>query len=134
MPGILLHRDEADDIGRLRRRQPRAVTRLLALLGEVSTTPDLVDRLTQAEFGADATGPFHVSRWVSQQRQGRNLWRLKVWDLEQIGIRYRVVYAFEAATGDIFILGVTPRRDFNYADDAFTRRVTACYDRHFGTP
>ena len=134
MPRVLLHRDATHDISQLRRRQPGAVARLVAVLAEIAAAPELVDRLTQADFGVHGTGPFHVGRSVGQQRRGRNLWRLKVWDLEQIGIRYRVVYAFEAATGDIYILGVTPRGHFNYTDDAFTRRVTACYDRNFGPP
>ncbi len=134
MPRVLLHRDATHDIGQLRRRQPGAVARLLAVLDEIATNPELVDRLTQADFGMYGTAPFHVSRWAGQQRQGRNLWRLKVWDLEQVGIHYRVVYAFEAATGDIYILGVTPRRHCNYTNDAFTRRVTACYDRNFAAP
>jgi hypothetical protein len=65
---------------------------------------------------------------IEQQRLGRNLWRLKHWDLEGQGKRYRVVYALDPRVSRYYVLGVFPR-EFNYeSKDARTRRVIAAYE------
>lgn len=112
-----------------------SAVRLAALMEQARTDPALFDRLTQHDYGLAGTADFHVSRWESQQNnEQRNLWRLKLWDLEKLGVRYRVVYAFEPLTRTIAVLGIARRKEFNYEDDAFTRRVIECYDRHFDRP
>lgn len=134
MSRVAIHRDAEVDLAAIRSAgDSRSADRIEVMLEQIATDPDLRDRLTQHDYGMHGTADFHVSRWQSQQRKhNRNLWRLKVWDLEEKHIRYRVVYAFEPLSGDIFVLGITPRRGFNYEDDTFTQRVIACYDRHFG--
>jgi hypothetical protein len=129
----VFHRDAEADLKAIREREPLSAGRLLAALEQAKADPDLMDRLTQHDYGVAGTADFHVSRWESQQyKYKRNLWRLKLWDLENQGIRYRVIYAFEPASHSVFVLGVTARRTFNYEDnDAFTRRVVGCYDRYF---
>lgn len=131
MPRLYLHTDAKADLAAIGGHDFPTAARIYALLEQIKADADLLDRLTQHDFGADGTADFHVSMWKNQQnKHKRNLWRLKAWDLEEQRIRYRVVYAFEPATGDIFVLGVTSRRTFNYEDDEFTKRVIACYDRH----
>lgn len=46
------------------------------------------------DYGAHRSADFHVSKWFEQRNKGRDLWRLKVWDLGDKGLRYRVAYAF----------------------------------------
>jgi len=134
VPKVAIHRDANADIAAIRHMDIQAAARILALLEQVAADPNLQDRLTQHDFGATGTTDFHVSRWQSQQnKHKRNLWRLKIWDLEQQKIRYRVIYAFEPLSRNLFVLGVTPRRTFNYEDDdPFTKRIVECYDRCFG--
>ena len=56
------------------------------------------------------------------------MFRLKVWDLEDKGLRYRVVYAFMPRRKDHYVLGVVPR-DFNYEPNhELTRRILTAYE------
>lgn len=102
---------------------------LAATLQHIAGDQRLLDSLTIKDFGSHGSDAFHVDRWVEQQREGRNLWRLKVWELEGKGKRYRVAYALDPRTSRYYVLGIFTR-DFNYdATDARTRRILASYDR-----
>lgn len=91
---LFIHEDAAADLSKLRQTELQAAARIVALLEELKGNPDLLDRLTQHDYGAYQSADFHVSKWHEQWNQGRDLWRLKVWDLEDQGLRYRIVYAF----------------------------------------
>ena len=128
MPHLLIHRDAADDLLALRVVDERSAGRIVALLETLKGDPDLLDRLTQHEYGRGREAKIHVSKWVGQWNKGRNLWRLKIWDLEDKGVRQRIVYAFEPGTGKHHVLGVVPR-EFNYdAGHPLSRRIFAAYD------
>lgn len=125
---LFIHNDAEDDLERLWDSEPVAAARVAVLLEELEGNPDLLDRLTQQDFGAYRLEDFHVSDWKAQQRKGRNLWRLKIWDLEDKGIRYRIVYAFMPRQQDYSVLGIVPR-EFNYdASHELTRRIVAAYE------
>jgi len=125
---LFIHNDAEDDLERLWDSEPVAAAQVAALLEELEGNTDLLDRLTQQDFGAYGLEDFHVSEWKEQQRKGRNLWRLKIWDLEDKGIRYRIVYAFMTRQQDYSVLGIVPR-DFNYdASHELTRRIVAAYE------
>lgn len=124
---ILVHDDARRDLEKLWDEAPLAAARITVLLEELEGNPDLQDRLTQQDFGAYGSADFHVSKWVSQWNKGRDLWRLKVWDLENQGLRYRVVYALIRGRQDYRVLGIVPRT-FNYdPDHELTRRILAAY-------
>jgi hypothetical protein len=126
---IVLHRGAHADLEAIWDEDPDSAAKIYALLQEVKGSQALLDALTTHDFGAHATQRFHVSRWLAQQRKGRNLWRLKVWGLNQHGIRYRVVYAFDPRIHRHFILGIV-NRDFDYDEsDPRTRRILEAYDR-----
>lgn len=128
MFSLQVHDDAEADLEALFRRSPRVASRILVLLEEVEADQDLLDRLTQQDFGQDRATEFQVSRWIRQWNKGKNLWRLKVWDLEDKGIRYRVVYAFVPQRRQYHVLGIVPR-SFNYEDDhPLTLRILAAYD------
>lgn len=55
------------------------------LLEHLDGNQDLLDRLSQQDFGVAKAADFHVSKWVEQWRRGTNLWRLRVWDLRESG-------------------------------------------------
>ena len=107
--------------------EPRAAARLLALFEQLEGDPDLLDRLTQHGYGAHRSADFHVSKWFEQWNKGRDLWRLKVWDLEDKGLRYRVVYAFTPSKHHYHVLAIAPR-EFDYdASHPLSRRILRAY-------
>ncbi|MFB1488915.1 MULTISPECIES: hypothetical protein [unclassified Thiocapsa] len=88
---------------------------------------DLLDRLTQHDYGAHRSADFHVSKWFEQWNKGRDLWRLKVWDLEDKGLRYRVVYAFAPKQHHYHVLAIAPRK-FDYdSSHPFSQRILRAY-------
>jgi hypothetical protein len=125
---LYIHDDAKADLAGLLRRVPRTAGRIVSVLKELAEDQDLLDRLTQHDFGKLPPADFHVSRWVEQWNKGRNLWRIKVWDLEDRGIKYRIVYASVPNRRQYHVLGVVPR-SFNYEEDhPLTRRILAAHD------
>lgn len=118
-----------DDLEQLWAADPVAAGVLEALLERLKSDQQLMDALTVKDFGAYATAAIHVDAWKSQQREGRNLWRLKNWELEDQGKRYRIVYALDPRISRYYVLGIFSR-DFNYdIADPRTRRVLDAYDQ-----
>jgi hypothetical protein len=129
VPSLKVHRDARADLDAIWDSDPDAAARLLALLQEAKTNKTLLDSFSCQDFGASGFESYHVTQWFEQQRQGRNLWRLKVWELEAAEPRYRVIYAFHPLKHIYYVLGIFTR-DFNYEQtDARTQRVLAVYDR-----
>ncbi len=128
MIALFVHNDAKDDLLALRETEPQAAGQILALFEQLEGDPDLLDRLTQHDYGAYGTADFHVSKWQEQWRKGRDLWRLKVWDLEEKGLRQRIVYAFIPGKQHYHVLAITPRRDFDYEErDPITQRILRAY-------
>jgi len=124
---LFVHDDAKDDLLDLRDREPQAVGRILALLEQLEGDPDLLDRLTQHDYGAYHSADFHVSKWQEQWRKGKNLWRLKVWELDDMGLRYRIVYAFDPRKHNYHILGIAPRA-FDYdPSHPISQRILRAY-------
>ena len=124
---LFIHKDAITDLTELRRKELKAAARIAALMEELKGDPDLLDRLTQHDYGAHQSADFHVSKWQAQWRQGRDLWRLKIWDLEDQGLRYRVVYAFMPQKQHYHILAIAPR-EFDYdSNHPISRRILRAY-------
>lgn len=129
MLSLFIHDDAKADLTALLEKDPRAAGRILALLEQLEGDSDLLDRLTEHDYGARGRAEFHVSKWQEQWHKGRDLWRLKVWDLENKGLRYRIVYAFVPLKRRYHVLAVTPRRDFNYEErDPLSQRIFRAYE------
>lgn len=127
MLALFIHDDASADLDALWERQPQAAARIVALLEELEGNHDLLDRLTQHDYGAYQSADFHVSKWQEQWRKGRDLWRLKVWELEEHGLRYRVVYAFMPKKHQYHILAIAPR-EFDYdANHPIGQRIIRAY-------
>jgi hypothetical protein len=125
---LFVHDDAEDDLNALWDEAPETAARITVLLEELEGNQDLLDRLTQHDFGAYGSRDFHVSKWIEQWRKGKDLWRLKVWELEKTGVRYRIVYAFVPGKGHYHVLGIVPR-EFNYeADHELSRRILTAYE------
>ncbi|MHB8409001.1 MAG: hypothetical protein ACYDHY_13065 [Acidiferrobacterales bacterium] len=127
MNALFIHDDAAADLEALWQREPYAAGQIVALLEELEGNHDLLDRLTQHKFGASHTSEFHVSKWQEQWRKGRDLWRLKLWDLEDKGLRYRIIYAFMPKRQHYHVLAIAPR-EFNYdSQHPLTQRILRAY-------
>jgi hypothetical protein len=126
---IVIHRGAVADLDALWDVDPEAAATITALLQEAKANQEILDSFTSQDFGAHGAKPYSVLRWSAQQRQGRNLWRLKIWDLERVRSAYRVVYGFDPQKQRYYVLGVF-HRDFNYDEsDPRTQRVLQAYDR-----
>jgi len=126
---LLIHVSAKLDLESIGQDDPDTRDELYALLQEIKSNQDLLDALTIRDFGRARDEKFHVDRWVSQQWQGRNLWRLKSWDIEELGIRYRVIYTLDPRIRRYYVLAVLPRK-FDY-DEQHPRvqQLLAVYDR-----
>ena len=124
---LALHPDAREDLEQLRRVTPTVATKIIALMQEIKGDQQLLDRLTDDGFGADRSERFDVSKWAYYFDRGLNLWRLKLWELERVRLRYRVVYAYEIRSRTYYVLAIVPR-DFNY-DPAHptTQRILDAY-------
>ena len=94
MLSLCVHDDAVADLEALWESEPRAAARIVALLEELDGNKDLLDRLTQHHYGVRSRADFNVSKWLEHWNRGRDLWRLKIWDLEDKGLKYRIIYAF----------------------------------------
>jgi hypothetical protein len=127
VPRLLFHTDAEQDLDDLAASQPKLAARLAALLAETAADPALLDMLTAHGFGSDEREAFGVSRWQAHWRKGKDLWRLKFWELEHQGLPYRVIYALKRGTGDHYVLAIV-NRDFDYdPNHPTTRRILQAY-------
>jgi len=128
VPRLLIHKDAEQDLDDLAIAQPKLAARLAVLLQEISADTRLIDMLTVHGFGLDERAPFDVSKWQAHWKEGRDLWRLKFWELEHQGLPYRVIYALKRGTGDHHVLAIVSR-DFDYdPNHPTTRRLLQAYD------
>lgn len=128
MPRLLFIEDAKRDLAAIRLGAPKLALRLAVLLQELSRDDALLDMLTAHDFGSDKRAALHVSRWQEHWRDGKDLWRLKFWELEDQGIPYRVIYAMKRGTGDHYVLAIV-NRDFNYdRNHLITQRILRAYD------
>jgi len=123
-----IHDDAIADLGSLWEEMPVAAARISVLLQELEGNQDLLDRLTQHNYGSYQSDDIHISKWFEHWRKGKDIWRIKVWDLESKGLMYRIVYAFIPSTHEYHVLAVAPR-DFNYeTDHPITKRILRAYE------
>ena len=128
MISLFVHDDANDDLEALWDTVPRAAARIAVLLEELKGDPDLLDRLTQHDYGVRDHAKFNVSKWLEHWNSGRDLWRLKIWDLEKQGLMYRIIYAFIPLTKHHHILAIAPR-EFNYdSSHPISKRILSAYE------
>ena len=134
MPHLVFAAEVQEDLESLAKVSVALRKRIGALLIELKGDEDLLDRLTQHGYGADKGANFDIGKWVTEHIEGRNLWRLKFWELENKGLKYRVVYSFEPQLKRLAVLGVVNRDLFDYDDESneLANRIRNAYDRIHG--
>jgi len=126
--------DEAtQDVEDLIVAKPVAGYRILAMLEEISEDQEMLERLSWDGYGGKPHDPedeatLSVAKWLGPYRKGKNIWRLRDFELSRLGHEYRIIYAFIPAKDLYYVLAVVERA-FNYdSSHPITQRVFATYD------
>jgi hypothetical protein len=118
-----------EDIKAVRVRSGNAATQIIALLEQLNTDHDLLGYLLEHNHGEPDKDLFNVSKWQAYWQNGYDLWRLKLFNLENVGLRYRIIYAYALEKGiqTFYILAVI-HRDFDYdPTHEITKRLIHSY-------
>ena len=110
---LLIHQHAEDDLESLWVTDPTTAASIEVLLEEIQGDQTLLDALTIDDFGSNQTEDFNVRKWQHFWKRGKDLWRLKIWDLEKSNQRYRVIYAYDVKQHCYQVLAVVPR-SFDY--------------------
>jgi hypothetical protein len=121
---IRVHNDAVADLRAIRASDPEAFGRLFALLEQLKADLTWVDRLLDSGHGSDRVGPIAVMKWHDAHRvAGLPLWRLKFWDLEKSGLKYRVIYLYNWPDRSYNVMAVVHRDSFDYDDPTDPIRI-----------
>lgn len=117
---LIIHDDATDDLrGILGKNRPTGL-KLAKFLEQLRCDQDLLDRLTQNDFGGSPSRPrpktakFNTGFWIAAQDQGMNLWRLRSFDVDALD--YRIIYAF-FPTETYIVLAVAEKAQHGNPDD-----------------
>ena len=126
--------DEAtQDVEDILVAEPVAGYRIIAMLEEISGSQEILERLSWDGYGGKPHAPeddatLSVAKWIGPYRKGKNIWRLRDFELSKLGHEYRIIYAFIPSKDLYYVLAVVERA-FNYdSTHPITQRVFATYD------
>lgn len=123
---IAIHRSAGDDLKALAADDSTQVVaaKVLELVRELRANPRLLGNLLDHGYRTEF---IDVSKFQAYWRQRLDLWRLKLWELEDAGLKYRIIYAYSPDTNYFHILAVV-HRDFDYdPEHLVTRRILDDY-------
>lgn len=132
MYSLVVHTDAEDDLEELWQTAEDVAAAISVLLDEIQGSQDLLDALTDHNFGENQSADFHVSKVSKFWDAGKDIWRIKFWDLEQRGLRYRVIYAYERGKKRYYVLGILPRATAYDSNDPRIRRILRAYEDLIG--
>lgn len=116
---LALHNDALDDLRLIRQQSPQAYGCLIALIQQLRVDPALQARLHDINVDSnDRSGVLGVKPCRSVQvATGRKpVYRLRAWDLERQGLRYRLIYIYRWKDQSFNILAVVARSELDYDD------------------
>ena len=121
---LALHSSAKDiDIAELWATKPIVAAKVVAMLEFIQDDQNLLDSLTVHDFGHDQTAAIHVSKWQQFWNRNIDLWRFKIWDLEKLGLQYRVIYFYHLRERCYYVLAIV-HRDFDYdPQHPITKRI-----------
>ena len=135
---IRVHNDATADLRDIRTNDPTGFNRLVALIEQLKADPALGHKLLEHRYGDDRSGLISVQKWVSVYSRVERLpvWRLKSWDLEGTGLRYRLIYLYYWRDRSYNILAIVRRDAINYDDPhhPLRRRIIAAIHADFPRP
>lgn len=115
---LIIHDDAAADLRTMMTQDRTAAIKLAKFLQQLKCDQDLLDRLTQRDYGGSPNRPrprearFNTGFWVAAQNDGMNLWRLRYYEV----LDYRVIYAFFSPETYI-VLGLLEKAEHGNPDD-----------------
>jgi mRNA-degrading endonuclease RelE of RelBE toxin-antitoxin system len=127
---LVVHRDATEDLDALYESDEAAAADIEVLLEEIRDDQTL---LLAMHTHQSMAARFHVSHLLNFSIWGRELWRLKIWELEDADrvLPYRIIYAFH---GNVFYVLAVMHRNQNYEQDPhLVERIKAAC-RSIGIP
>lgn len=125
---LIVHDDATDDLrGILASDRPSGL-RLAKLLQQLKADQDLLDRLTQNNYGGRPSAPrpknatFNTGMWLAAQDDDMNLWRLRPFHFEVLD--YRFIYAFFAPSTYIVLAIVEKAQHGDSTDERFNYELS----------
>jgi hypothetical protein len=127
---LLIHSDAVADLQAIQRAgDTRSYGVVLAFLQQAKADQQILESLSSDFFGVGGVENYDVKKWISQQQQGRQLWRVRLCDIKGLGVPYRILHAFDAVRSTYYVLAILDR-GFNYDDSTpRVKRLLAVYDR-----
>lgn len=127
--------DEAtQDLERILLEKPLAGYRLAVLFEEISGSQQLMEKLSWDRYGGKPHAPengavLSVAKWLGPYRRGKNIWRLRDFELSGLGHEYRIIYAYIPSKDLYYVLAIVERA-FNYdSEHPISQRIFSAYDR-----
>ncbi|WP_202370374.1 hypothetical protein [Pseudomonas sp. MWU318] len=131
---LIVGDDATEDIEKILEINAPAAYRLGVFLQELECDQDLLEKLSWDQYGGKPHLPekgatFSVSKVYSLYRTGKNIWRLRDFELSREGFEYRIIYAYIPAQDLYFVLAVVERA-FDYdPKHPITQRVLDAYNK-----
>ncbi|WP_165493853.1 hypothetical protein [Azotobacter chroococcum] len=137
---FIIHDDATGDLQDVLRTNRAAGLRLAKLLQQLQADQDLLDRLSQRDYGGSPARPrprnaiFNTGFWVAAQDNGMNLWRLRYFD--ELVEGYRLIYAFLPPEDQYILLAIAEKAEYQAENDErfnyelshpLSVRITAAY-------
>ena len=131
---LSFHNDVRFDLAGIKTADAAAHAQLVALLRQLKADEKLAEKLLDHGFGAKGAEDFSVSKWLNVWKTGKDLWRLKFWDLEDLGLRYRVIYVYLPKQARFVVMAIVARGDLDYDDEnhPIRQRIVASLERTYG--
>lgn len=132
--GLEVHNDATADLRQIRQTDPTGFVRLAALLQQLMADPTLEQKLLTRDFGKLPAKPLSAKVWGSVTRLEKlQIWRLRAWELERHGLKYRLFYVYDYKRRTFVVIGVTPRDGFDYDDPQHPLRIrmVRCIRQHY---
>lgn len=94
-----------------------------------------MSKLHEKDYGNDGSGKMGVKWWAtgSKDAGGKPLRRLRMWDLEDRGMSFRVIFIYDFSVKEFHVLGIVHRDEFDYDDrsNQLRARIMATVRRDF---
>lgn len=113
MPQILLCKEAENELDELYETDEDAAAMFDLLIEELSQDQQMLDRLCLPANHYKYAPPFDVDRFVEAQRQGKNIYRVKVRRGDGSLVPWRMLLGFHAQKDTYYVLAVTDR-EFSY--------------------
>lgn len=130
---LSLHNDVREDLAAILASNPRAHAKISALIRQLRADTTLAQKLLDHGFGDDRKEELSISKWISVWNTGKDLWRLKSWDLEYQNLKYRLIYLYLRKEARFVVMAIVERGNFDYDNhqDPIRQRIYASLRRTY---